>query len=115
MGSSKKKYVIVLGFFTPGKSTNRYLGIWYNNVNNPARTIVWVANWNNPIKDLSGVLMVKSTGSLVLLSQKSTVAWSANSTKEASNPIVQLLDSGNLVVRDKEEQNPETYLWQSFN
>uniref|UniRef100_A0A2N9I4B6 non-specific serine/threonine protein kinase n=1 Tax=Fagus sylvatica TaxID=28930 RepID=A0A2N9I4B6_FAGSY len=65
----------VLGFFTPGKSTNRYLGIWYNNVNNPARTIVWVANRNNPIKDLSGVLMVKSTGSLVLLSQKSTVAW----------------------------------------
>ena len=115
MGSSKKKYVIVLGFFTPGKSTNRYLGIWYNNVNNPARTIVWVANRNNPIKDLSGVLMVKSTGSLVLLSQKSTVAWSANSTKEASNPIVQLLDSGNLVVRDEEEQNPETYLWQSFN
>jgi hypothetical protein len=104
-----------LGFFTPGKSTNRYLGIWYNNVNNPARTIVWVANRNNPIKDLSGVLMVKSTGSLVLLSHKSTVAWSANSTKVASNPIVQLLDSGNLVVRDEEEQNPETYLWQSFD
>jgi hypothetical protein len=58
----------VLGFFTLGKSTNRYLGIWYNNVNNPARTIVWVANRNNPIKDLSGVLMVKSIGSLVLLS-----------------------------------------------
>uniref|UniRef100_A0A2N9ELE2 Apple domain-containing protein n=1 Tax=Fagus sylvatica TaxID=28930 RepID=A0A2N9ELE2_FAGSY len=65
----------VLGFFTPGKSTNRYLGIWYNNVNNPARTIVRVANRNNPIKDLSSVMMVKSTSSLVLLSQKSIVAW----------------------------------------
>uniref|UniRef100_A0A2N9FCP0 non-specific serine/threonine protein kinase n=1 Tax=Fagus sylvatica TaxID=28930 RepID=A0A2N9FCP0_FAGSY len=88
----------VLGFFTPGKSTNRYLGIWYNN--NPVdQTVVWVANRLNPINDSSGVLMVNSSGSLVLLSQNSsTVAWSANSTKQALNPIVQLLDSGNLVL-----------------
>jgi hypothetical protein len=100
----------VLGFFTPGKSTNRYLGIWYNN--NPVdQTVVWVANRLNPINDSSGVLMVNSSGSLVLLSQNSsTVAWSANSTKQALNPIVQLLDSGNLVVRDEKEQHPENYL-----
>ena len=105
----------VLGFFTPGKSTNRYLGIWYNN--NPVdQTVVWVANRLNPINDSSGVLMVNSSGSLVLLSQNSsTVAWSANSTKQALNPIVQLLDSGNLVVRDEKEQHPENYLWQSFD
>ncbi len=100
----------VLGFFTPGKSTNRYLGIWYNN--NPVdQTVVWVANRLNPINDSSGVLMVNSSGSLVLLSQNSnTVAWSTNSTKQALNPIVQLLDSGNLVVRDEKEQHPENYL-----
>ncbi|KAM4129198.1 hypothetical protein ACJW30_01G004100 [Castanea mollissima] len=102
-----------LGFFRPGNSGNRYLGIWYNNI--PGRTVVWVANRLNPINDSSGMLMVNSSGSLVLLSQNRTVAWSANSTKKAWNPIVQLLDSGNLVLREEKEENPEKYLWQSFD
>uniref|UniRef100_A0A2N9IZ71 non-specific serine/threonine protein kinase n=1 Tax=Fagus sylvatica TaxID=28930 RepID=A0A2N9IZ71_FAGSY len=103
-----------LGFFNPGSSKNRYLGIWFKNI--PVKTVVWVANRLNPINDSSGVLMVNSSGSLVLLSQNSTtVVWSSNSTKQASNTIVQLLDSGNLVVRDEKEQNPENYLWQSFD
>ena len=103
----------VLGFFSPGDSTNRYLGIWYGNI--PIKTVVWVANRRNPITDSSGVLMVNSSGSLVLLKQNSTVAWSANSTKEAGNSKVQLLDSGNLVLREENEENPENYLWQSFD
>ncbi|KAL4618376.1 hypothetical protein ACB092_06G005500 [Castanea dentata] len=97
-----------LGFFSPGNSNYRYLGIWYNNI--PVKTVVWVANRGNPITDLSGVLMVNSSGSLVLLGQNSAVAWSANSTKGARFPIVQLLDSGNLVLREDYEEN---YLWQS--
>ena len=108
-----KDGVFVLGFFSPGDSTNRYLGIWYGNI--PIKTVVWVANRRNPITDSSGVLMVNSSGSLVLLNQNSNVAWSANSTKEAGNSIVQLLDSGNLVLREENEENPENYLWQSFD
>ena len=103
----------VLGFFSPGNPNNRYLGIWYHNI--PIRTVVWVANRRNPINGSSGVLMVNNYGKLVLLNQNSTVAWSANSTKEARNPIVQLLDSGNLVLREENEENPENYLWQSFD
>nr|POF09665.1 g-type lectin s-receptor-like serine/threonine-protein kinase [Quercus suber] len=103
----------VLGFFSPGNPNNRYLGIWYNNI--PIRTVVWVANRRNPINGSSGVLMVNNYGKLVLLNQNSTVAWSANSTKEGRNPIVQLLDSGNLVLREENEENPENYLWQSFD
>ena len=103
----------VLGFFSPGDSTNRYLGIWYGNI--PIKTVVWVANRRNPITDSSGVLKVNSSGSLVLLKQNSTVAWSVNSTKEAGNSKVQLLDSGNLVLREENEENPENYLWQSFD
>uniref|UniRef100_A0A2N9HE29 non-specific serine/threonine protein kinase n=1 Tax=Fagus sylvatica TaxID=28930 RepID=A0A2N9HE29_FAGSY len=73
-----------LGFFNPGSSKNRYLGIWFKNI--PVKTVVWVANRLNPINDSSGVLMVNSSGSLVLLSQNSTtVVWSSNSTKQASN------------------------------
>uniref|UniRef100_A0A2N9F471 Receptor-like serine/threonine-protein kinase n=1 Tax=Fagus sylvatica TaxID=28930 RepID=A0A2N9F471_FAGSY len=103
----------VLGFFSPGNSTNRYFGIWYNNI--PVRTVVWVANRLNPIHDLSGMFMVNSSGNLVLLSQNKTVAWSAKPTKLALNPILQLLDSGNLVLREEYEENPENYLWQSFD
>ncbi|KAM3696566.1 hypothetical protein ACJW31_06G049100 [Castanea mollissima] len=99
-----------LGFFSPGNSTNRYLGIWYNKI--PGKTVVWVANRGTPITDSSGVLMVNSSGSLVLLGQNLTVAWSANSTKKARISILQLLDSGNLVLREEKEGN---YLWESFN
>ena len=91
----------VLGFFSPGNPNNRYMGIWYNNI--PIRTAVWVENRRNPINGSSGVLMVNNYGKLVLLNQNSTVAWSANSTKEARNPIVQLLDLGNLVLREENE------------
>jgi hypothetical protein len=31
-----------LGFFNPGSSKNRYLGIWLKNIS--VKTVVWVAN-----------------------------------------------------------------------
>ncbi|GKV42582.1 hypothetical protein SLEP1_g49965 [Rubroshorea leprosula] len=102
-----------LGFFHPGSSGNRYLGIWYKNI--PVRTVVWVANRVNPINDSSGMLMVTTTGHLQLLSQNITVVWSANSKKAAQNPILQLLNSGNLVLIDGRDGNSGAYLWQSFD
>ncbi|GLU23490.1 hypothetical protein SLE2022_394900 [Rubroshorea leprosula] len=102
-----------LGFFHPGSSWNRYLGIWYKNI--PVRTVVWVANRVNPINDSSGMLMVTTTGDLQLLSQNITVVWSANSKKAAQNPILQLLNSGNLVLIDDRDGNSGAYLWQSFD
>ncbi|VVA35434.1 Hypothetical predicted protein [Prunus dulcis] len=97
-----------LGFFSPGSSENRYLGIWYKNI--PVRTVVWVANRCNPINDSSGILMINSTGHLVLLGQNKSVVWWINSAKHAPSATVELLDSGNLVLRDA-----GTYLWQSFD
>ncbi|KAM1150123.1 hypothetical protein ACFXTH_030722 [Malus domestica] len=102
-----------LGFFSPGSSKNRYLGIWFKNV--PVRTVVWVANRCNPINDSSGVLMINSTGNLVLLSQNSSVVWSTSLVKQAQNATVELLDSGNLVLRDAKDGNSGTPLWQSFD
>ncbi|EOY12905.1 S-locus lectin protein kinase family protein [Theobroma cacao] len=103
----------VLGFFTPGSSKNRYLGIWYNNI--PMQTVVWVANRINPINDTTGLLQIESTGRVVLLGQNQTTVWSINSTEAAQNPILQLLDSGNLVVRNGKDGDSENYLWQSFD
>ncbi|GMN74123.1 hypothetical protein TIFTF001_052316, partial [Ficus carica] len=103
-----------LGFFTPGNSNNRYVGIWYKNI--LVQTVVWVANPCNPINGSSGLLTINGTGNLVLLDHNKSVVWSTNSSKQAKKPIVQLLDSGNLVLRDEEDVNSETkYLWQSFD
>jgi len=103
-----------LGFFTPGSSNNRYIGIWYKTI--PVRTVVWVANRDNPITDnnsSTSKMVVSQEGNLVLYSHNDTVVWSANATKKVSNPIVELLDSGNLVLRDANEEN--TFVWQSFD
>ncbi|XP_062109355.1 G-type lectin S-receptor-like serine/threonine-protein kinase At4g27290 [Humulus lupulus] len=103
-----------MGFFSPGSSKARYLGIWYKNI--PVQTVVWVANRSKPINDSSGVLTVnKTTGDFLLLSHNQTVVWSTNSTAKAQSPLLQLLDSGNLVLRDEKDENPETFLWQSFD
>jgi hypothetical protein len=108
-----EKGTFELGFFSPGISKKSYLGIWYKNI--PVRTIVWVANRRNPINDSSGLLKVDNCSDIVLLSNNTnTVVWSSNSTKKASSPILQLLDSGNLVLRDKNDGR-SGLLWQSFD
>ncbi|KAK9992764.1 hypothetical protein SO802_022467 [Lithocarpus litseifolius] len=99
----------VLGFFSPGNSKNRYLGIWYKSI--PVQTVVWVANRVRPINDTSGILMINSTGNLNVI-QNNSVVWSASTLKEAQSPLLQLLDTGNLVVTDGKS---EDYLWQSFD
>ncbi|KAK6283670.1 hypothetical protein POUND7_002622 [Theobroma cacao] len=52
---------------------------------------------------------------IVLLDQGQNLVWSSNITK-GDNPLAQLLDSGNLVLREA-NINDETnhYLWQSFD
>ncbi|PON81457.1 Mitogen-activated protein kinase kinase kinase [Trema orientale] len=103
-----------LGFFSPGSSSkNRYLGIWYKNI--PGRTVVWVANRCNPIRDSSGLLTVNDTGNLVLSEQNKSVIWSTKLSKQPKKPMVELLDSGNLVVTEEDDTNSENYLWQSFD
>ncbi|XP_054813953.1 G-type lectin S-receptor-like serine/threonine-protein kinase At4g27290 isoform X2 [Prosopis cineraria] len=102
-----------LGFFSPGSSTNRYVGLWYKNI--PV-TVLWVANREKPVKDKLGMLRINKEGHLELVSHNETLVWVANSTTKAlDNPIVQLLGSGNLVLRDEKDQNPQNYLWQSFD
>ncbi|XP_043698851.1 receptor-like serine/threonine-protein kinase SD1-8 [Telopea speciosissima] len=101
-----------LGFFSPTNSNNRYLGIWYNKIRD--QTVVWIANRDNPITDSTGVLKLSEDGNLVLLNQSETVIWSTNASK-AENPVAQLLDSGNLVVREENDEKLENSLWQSFD
>ncbi|BFG28822.1 hypothetical protein CerSpe_150960 [Prunus speciosa] len=101
-----------LGFFSPGTSKGRYLGIWYSV---DIETVVWVANRETPLGDSSGVLKVTEQGVLVLLNSSNSMKWSSNSSRTAGNPVSQLMDSGNLVVKDGNETNPDNFLWQSFD
>ncbi|KAD7480032.1 hypothetical protein R6Q59_008818 [Mikania micrantha] len=103
-----------LGFFTPGNSKNRYLGIWFKKIY--PQTVVWVANREIPITNTAGVLRVNSIGKLLLLSGDNTMIWSSNSSESVSNDnfVAKLLDSGNLVVCDN-SCTDQDFLWQSFD
>ncbi|XP_060965200.1 G-type lectin S-receptor-like serine/threonine-protein kinase At4g27290 [Cannabis sativa] len=100
------------GFFN-----HLYLGIWYNNITSYS-DVVWVANRCEAIIVTSGLLSIDNRGNLVLFSEennsKREIVWSTNSSKQAAKPLVQLLDNGNLVLRDEKDDNTTNYLWESF-
>ncbi|KAM5588410.1 G-type lectin S-receptor-like serine/threonine-protein kinase RKS1 [Rosa sericea] len=110
-----------LGFFSPGNSSYRYVGIWYSLAKVSEKTVVWVANRNNPINDTSGVLTMNRYGGLVLYAHnmESTPIWSTNNVSRSVQNVntstlsAQLLDTGNLVVF--QDDNNENFLWQSFD
>ncbi|KOM53873.1 hypothetical protein LR48_Vigan09g253200 [Vigna angularis] len=99
-----------LGFFSPGNSTHIYLGIWYKRI--PNKTVIWIANRDKPLVNSGGSLAFSDDGKLILLSHTGGVAWSSNSSGPAKNPVAQLLDSGNFVLKD---YGNERYLWESFD
>ncbi|AEE85321.1 unnamed protein product [Arabidopsis thaliana] len=105
-----------VGFFSPGGSRNRYLGIWYKKIS--LQTVVWVANRDSPLYDLSGTLKVSENGSLCLFNDRNHIIWSSSSSPSSQkaslrNPIVQILDTGNLVVRNSGDD--QDYIWQSLD
>ncbi|KAL6531048.1 hypothetical protein OROHE_014117 [Orobanche hederae] len=103
-----------LGFFSPENSKNRYVGIWYKKIS--VRTVIWVANREIPLEDGSGVLKVVEPGVVVLVdSTNDDIIWSTNTSRDVKTPVAQLLDSGNLVVKDAGDDNPENFVWQSFH
>ncbi|KAL0320736.1 UNVERIFIED_CONTAM: G-type lectin S-receptor-like serine/threonine-protein kinase [Sesamum radiatum] len=103
-----------VGFFSPGASTNSFLGIWYRNTPD---VVCWVANRNSPIRDPEGVVLAIARNGSLVISSAGRVIWSTNSSGVASNPILQLLDTGNLVVVDEagESSSQKRYIWQSFD
>ncbi|KAF5802382.1 putative protein kinase RLK-Pelle-DLSV family [Helianthus annuus] len=100
-----------LGFFTPGSSGNRYLGIWYKKIT--VKTVVWVANRSRPLTvPSSGVLRIVHPGNLVLMDNiTSGILWSSNTTS-SGNATAKLDDMGNLVMTDGDNKK---ILWQSFD
>jgi hypothetical protein len=99
------------GFFNFGDPQRQYFGIWYNNIS--PRTIVWVANRNMPAQNSTGMLKLTDQGSLVILDGSKGIIWNSNSSRIGVKPVLHLLDSGNLVLKDG--NNTENFLWESFD
>ncbi|KAG2558840.1 hypothetical protein PVAP13_8NG349400 [Panicum virgatum] len=111
--------LFTLGFFSPspaGVPTKRYLGIWFT-ASAPPEAVCWVANREAPLNSTSGVLVMDSARSLLLLDGSGQTAWSSSKTNTtAPATVAQLLESGNLVVlRDKTSGGGGSVLWQSFD
>ncbi|XP_058779979.1 G-type lectin S-receptor-like serine/threonine-protein kinase At2g19130 [Vicia villosa] len=107
--------IFELGFFKPGNtSSNYYIGIWYKKISQ--QTIVWVANRDNPVSDKNTATLKISDGNLVLLDQSSKQVWSTNMSFPKSDSVSAiLLDSGNLVLRNRPNDDASDPLWQSFD
>ncbi|XP_062007259.1 G-type lectin S-receptor-like serine/threonine-protein kinase RKS1 isoform X2 [Rosa rugosa] len=109
--SSKKLFA--LGFFSPGNSGKRYVGVWFNKVPEQSQqTIVWVANRDNPINDSSGLLVIDAAGGLVIYGKdRKLPLWSANVTLSyPKNSMAKLLDTGNFVLSENGRS-----LWEGFD
>ncbi|XP_019156175.1 PREDICTED: G-type lectin S-receptor-like serine/threonine-protein kinase At4g27290 isoform X3 [Ipomoea nil] len=106
--------IFEMGFFSPINSQNIYVGIWYKRI--PIRTVVWVANRDSPLSNTSSVaLQIISPGWLALVDGNGADIWHTNTSRQVPNAVAKLLDSGNLVVIDANDDNPESFLWQSFD
>ncbi|KAI3874117.1 hypothetical protein MKX03_029793, partial [Papaver bracteatum] len=103
-----------LGFFSlrNNSSTNRYAGIWFNDI--PGPTIIWVANQDKPLNDSSGVLKIADDGNLVVSDGWKNILWTSSLLSNASvvGTEAELMDTGNLVLRDNSTRR---ILWESFD
>ncbi|WOH11732.1 hypothetical protein DCAR_0831223 [Daucus carota subsp. sativus] len=104
-----------IGFFSPGSSSNRYVGVWYHQI--PEKNVVWVANRDSPVKNTSGVLSVDGTGQLVLSYSGTPQAliWSSNVSGSGDSRFsAKILDTGNFVLF-KDEYSEKNVIWQGFD
>ncbi|CAN0903975.1 G-type lectin S-receptor-like serine/threonine-protein kinase At2g19130 [Linum grandiflorum] len=104
-----------MGFFSPGNSSNHYIGIWYNQI--PLQTIVWVANREAPISNRFSSHLRISQANLVLFNESNLPIWSTNLTSSTTSSILEAViqDEGNLVLLNRSNTTSLDPLWQSFD
>ncbi|KAF7851229.1 hypothetical protein BT93_L4326 [Corymbia citriodora subsp. variegata] len=102
-----------MGFFSPGNTSNHYVGIWYKGL--PQKTPVWVANRNCPVSDpFSSELKLLWDGNLVILASYERQIWSTRLTLLMPNSTSGvLLDNGNFVLMKTSDVS--SVVWQSFD
>lgn len=102
------------GTFTAGFSPvgeNAYcFAIWFS-TQATTKTVVWMANRDQPVNGKRSTLSLLKTGNLVLTDAGQFDVWSTN-TLSSKTLELHLFDTGNLVLR--EQSNQSAVLWQSF-
>ncbi|KAJ9129288.1 hypothetical protein P3X46_033903 [Hevea brasiliensis] len=97
-----------LGFFSPGKTENYYLGIWYTRI--PMNKFVWVGNRDYPFHN-SATLSISTDGNIMITDGK--MSYKVTNISVSGNAFAKLLDSGNLILKGQ-VQKAGIY-WQSFD
>ncbi|KAL5560819.1 hypothetical protein UlMin_037030 [Ulmus minor] len=103
--------IFTAGFFPVG--VNAYcFAIWYSKPSNDVgnRTIVWMANRDQPVNGKLSKLTLTKTRNLVLTDAGRSEVWSTH-TSLRSVAKLQLLNSGNLALQTLEGYS----LWESFD
>ncbi|KAJ8549672.1 hypothetical protein K7X08_033379 [Anisodus acutangulus] len=108
--SSKQRFE--MGFFdTTYAICRRYLGLWYKNI---GPSVVWVGNRLNPL-GCGAMLVLHEEGHIFLQDLMGTTVSIYKPNQNVPRPVLQLLDSGNLVFGDSSNLTAGEYLWQSFD
>ncbi|KAL8121727.1 hypothetical protein AgCh_018462 [Apium graveolens] len=61
------------------------------------------------------MLTISSEGTLKVLNGTNTTIWSSSSSTSLKNPVAQLLDTGNFVIKTENDPDPAHFYWQSFH
>ena len=105
--------IFELGFFTLDKSLNYYIGIWYKKI--AEKTVVWVANRQNPVSDpYSSAIQLYKDGYYLVLIEKGNVSHHLTSSlnSQPNSTIGVLLDNENFILTSKLHN---IVFWQSFD
>ena len=97
--------VFSAGFYSVGENAFCF-AIWFSN----SRTIVWMANRDQPVNGQRSKLSLLKNGNLILTDAGKFTIWTTN-TFSLSLVQLSLYNSGNLVLRNMEG----VILWQSFD
>ncbi|KAH8479700.1 hypothetical protein H0E87_031469, partial [Populus deltoides] len=88
-----------LGFFSPGNSTSRYVGVR-----------------DKPISGTDGVLRIGEDGNLLVVNGNGSSVWSSNAPFVSSNTALMLDTTGNLILSSNDSiGDTDKAYWQSFN
>ncbi|XP_058221127.1 putative receptor protein kinase ZmPK1 [Rhododendron vialii] len=97
------------GFYNVGENAY-WFSIWFTKPTSDGNlTVVWMANRDQPINGKRSKLSLHKSGNLKLTDAAQFTVWSTN-TKSRSPLQLQLLSTGNLVLR-----NQNGSVWESFD
>ncbi|XP_074274092.1 G-type lectin S-receptor-like serine/threonine-protein kinase At1g11300 [Silene latifolia] len=104
-----------LGFFN--NSRNQYLGIWMHNNRHPESSlqVIWVANRDNPVKDLSPILEFSDDGNLQVVDERNKIYWSSNVSYKGNGSSAQLQNTADSITTPELLKDSETLISSNGN